>query len=192
MLITLNCPKCRENLEGANNSKLFFCKACNLVYDVSDSKPKRYDLFYISPKIKREHSMIYFPFWQIYSRYQIRVTGKPEEDFQARLFYVPAFFIKNINYFGDIGYYIMANNIVLKTGEKADLPVFPGDRGLSDSIVYPRIYLVMETAQKSRNEEMDINIDHKEVSVALIPFYQVEKDFYDSVINWKYPSGALI
>ena len=192
MLITLNCPKCRKTLQGENNSKLFFCMTCNLVFDVGDSKPKRYDLFYILPKIKREYSQIYFPFWQICCRYQIQGSGKPEEDSQTRFFYIPAFFIKNINYFGDIGYYIMANNIVLKTGGREDFPVFPGDRSLADSIVYPRIYLYKETAQKRSTETIDINIDHQEISVALIPFYQVDNDFYDSVIYWKFPSGALI
>jgi hypothetical protein len=120
------------------------------------------------------------------------VSGKQEENSQTRFFYIPAFFVKNINYFGDIGYYIMANNIVLKTGGKEDFPIFPGDRGLADSIIYPRIYLVKEMAQKRSTETSEINIDHQEISVALIPFYQVDNDFYDSVIYWKYPSGALI
>jgi hypothetical protein len=192
MLLLLNCPKCQNHLQGENNSKLFFCTPCNLVYDVGDSKPKRYDLFYVLPKIEREYPQMYFPFWQVCSQYKIMEDGEQGLNPQTRFFYIPAFFIKNISYFGDIGYYITMNNIDLRTGGRKDIPVFPGDRGLTDSIVYPMIYLYKDETTKRSNDAIEINIDHKEISVALIPFYRVKNDFYDSVIYWKYPSGALI
>jgi len=123
--ISLKCRKCKANLEGENNSKVFFCTTCNLGYDIGEDHQKVYQLSYIEPKIKKEFPQIYFPFWALSCEYTIKDLSEDSETKDKRDFYVAAFFIKNINYFGDIGYYLTLNNVVLKSGKKKKNPHFP-------------------------------------------------------------------
>ncbi len=192
MLILLKCPRCRKTLQGENNSKVFFCMTCRLGFDISEQPPQKFELFFLDARIHKGHPQIYFPFWKFSSDYKIIMDGRQVIGPRMRHFYVPSFFIKNINYFGDIGYYFSLNNILLEAGTSMDFPVFPADRGLKDSIGYPRIYLYKEESKKKRKAAIEINIDHKDISIVLIPFYKINSDYYDSIIFWKYPSGALV
>ena len=191
MLISLVCPRCRKNLMGENNSKVFFCLDCLLGFDISEESPKQFGLFFTDARIQKDNPATYFPFWRINSQYKIIYEEKQSSEPRKRDFYVSSFFIKNIDFFGDIGYYFTLNNIQLDTGKRFDFPVFPADRGLKDIIAYPRIFLYKEESKK-RKQVFDIHIDHKEISIGLVPFYRFNSDYYDSVIFWKYPSGALV
>lgn len=191
MLILLGCPRCQKNLVGENNSKVFFCLDCGLGFDVSENPPKHFGLFFTDPRIQKDHPSVYFPVWKISSEYKIIYKNHEPTQSSLRFFYVTAFFIKNIDYFGDIGYYFTVNNIQLTPGRRRNFPVFPADRGFQDVIGYPRIFLSTEASNKKRRF-LDIHIDHKDISIGLVPFYRMNSDCYDSIIFWKYPSGALI
>lgn len=191
MLISLVCSRCQKNLLGENNSRVFFCLDCGLGFDISGSSPKAFGLFFTDARIKKAYPLIYFPFWRITSGYTVMVDNQRVHEPRKRDFFVSAFFIKNIDYFGDIGFYLTANNIQLGSGKRRDFPVFPADRGLDDGVAYPRIFLYREESKK-RKGLFDIQIDHEDICIALIPFYRIDSDYYDSIIFWKYPSGALI
>jgi hypothetical protein len=191
MLILLSCPRCHKTLLGENNSKVFFCLDCRLGFDVCERPPREFELFFADVRIQKEHPILYFSFWKIRSEYKIIFDGSSIPESRKRHFYVPSFFIKNVGYFGDIGYYLTINNIQLESGSRRDCPVFPADRGLKDSIGYPRIYLYKEESKKKK-QIFDVNIDHEDISMVLIPFYKINSDYYDSIIFWKYPSGALV
>ncbi|MEN8153898.1 MAG: hypothetical protein ABFR75_07725 [Acidobacteriota bacterium] len=188
----LKCRKCGNNLTGKNNSKIFFCLSCRLGYDISGEKAGMYNLAFGEPVRKENFLMEYFPFWKL--NCEINVENR-SEDIKKRsevIFYIPSFYIKNINYFGDLGYYYMKKNVVIDTGEKKDLQVFPADRGLNDVISYPKIYLLKDLSKEINKLDLDINVRILEKSLILIPFYFKDHLYYDSILFWKYPSGALI
>lgn len=192
-VILLKCRKCNASLEGENNSKVFFCTNCNLGYDIEGDLQKIYHLSYIEPKIKKELPQIYFPFWALSCEYTIKDSSEEKETREKRNFYVTAFFIKNINYFGDIGYYLSLNRVNLNPAKKKKIPIFPADRSLKNSVSFPLIYLYQDKTKKEKNEgSLEIDIKHKKISLVLIPFYKHKHQYFDSILFWKYPSGALI
>jgi hypothetical protein len=191
--ISLKCRKCKTSLEGENNSKIFFCTACHLAYDIDGDLQRVYQLSYIEPKIKKELPQVYFPFWTLFCEYTIKNMSEETEIREKRDFYVTAFFIKNINYFGDIGYYMSLNRVQLKTGIIKDIPIFPADRSFKHSAPFPLVYLYQdETRKKKKDTSLEIDIKHQKVAMALIPFYFQNHQYFDSILFWKYPSGALI
>lgn len=193
MLVLLKCPRCNRDLRGANNSKIFFCTGCDRGYDLDDGQLQGYPVFYIESKIKKENPQVFFPFWRILSEYRISPPDQNPLPAENKFFYIPAFFIKNISFFGDIGYYLTFKNIELKQTRKKDLAIFPADRGLKDCLVYPLIYLYQaETSNKKRRKLVDITIDHRDISLVMISFYKINGRYQDSIISWEYPSGALV
>ncbi len=136
--------------------------------------------------------MEYFPFWNIKCTYEVNNSSDLSSLEGESDFLIPSFFIKNINYFGDIGLYYMQKNITPVFGEKLDISVFPADRGLSDASVYPEIYLLKKYSKKIKVEFITIDVKMENTSIVLIPFYKKDHSYYDSYLLWKYPSGALI
>jgi hypothetical protein len=197
MVISLKCPACQVNLNGENNSKVFFCHTCKKGYNVSEDKLHPFTLLYINPKEIKDMERIYFPFWQFESRYALQGRDAAGSDtagdyMNTGIFYVPAFFIKNINYFGDIGFYYFKNNVLLEPGKRQNLEVFPADRDVNRAAQYPYIYMCKEHLKDGRGEFSDVAMKHQKASLVLVPFYKAGNYFYDSIISWKYPSGALI
>lgn len=194
--ICLKCPQCQTNLSGENNSKVFFCHACALCFnvDLALGKLLQYPLLYINPCKTASLEQVYFPFWQFESRYTLDGTA-PTDHSSTRTFYIPAFFIKNINYFGDIGYYYMQNNVILEPGPFKRQVVFPADRDLRHAARYPQIYLTKEnfpTLRDMRKGFSEVQVKHLKAGIALVPFYKAEHSYSDSILSWKYPAGALI
>ncbi len=136
--------------------------------------------------------MEYFPFWHLKCSFVVENTSDASSLEGEDDFYIPAFFIKNINYFGDIGLYYMQKEIKPGYGEKLDLQVFPADRGLNDALNYPYIYLMKEYSKKIEVEFLNVKITKSEKALILVPFYKKDHSYYDSFLLWKYPSGALI
>jgi hypothetical protein len=193
MMIALSCPGCRNHLEGENNSKIFFCTTCHLGFDMEQGSQGKYPVRYVEPVVHNSLPQVYFPFWEIVSEYKIISRSEGVRPVSRRRFYVTAFFIKNINYFGDIGFYLTSKNLEFTSGERNDIPIFPADRSLKFAIQYPLIYLYHEVSKEGgRPESIEIQIDHTEYAVLFIPFYKSDHEFIDSIISWKYPSGALI
>ena len=114
------------------------------------------------------------------------------ESVDKKVFYVPAFFIKNTADFGDIGLIYMKNNVSLKSDPPKNIPIFPADRGFKEASAYPRLYLQQELSKKKKGGTIDINVTIKNYSVVLIPFYCSDHGYYDSILLLKYPCGALI
>lgn len=196
--ISLKCTQCRANLSGENNNKVFFCHVCALCFnvDVTMGKLLQYPLLYIVPKETKKFEQVYFPFWQFESRYALD-GSVPTENSASRTFYIPAFFIKNINYFGDIGFFYMRNKIILEPGPRRPLEIFAADRDLRHAAQYPQIYLTKEnypTLRDMRKEFSEVKVKHLKAGVVLVPFYKNkdEHSYVDSILSWKYPSGALI
>lgn len=193
MLILLRCPLCRNNLLGENNSKVFFCTNCHLGYDMDDGHPKRYSIFYVEPLIKKTDPQVLFPFWRILSEFRISSADENQSPSGKNYFYIPAFFIKNIHSFRDIGYGLSFKNLTLNTTEKRSTEIFPADRGLNDCLAYPLIYLYQsETRNRKGKKPVNITIDHIDISVAMITFYKINGLYQDSILSWEYPSGAFI
>lgn len=191
-IISLKCPNCQSNLGGENNSKVFFCHPCSICFNLGKDKLSKFPLLYIKPKIVKELEQLYFPFWQFECRYTFNDQSFNGEHSDSRVFHIPAFFIKNINYFGDIGYYYMKNNVKLEEESRKELVVSPADRDLKHAALYPKIYLCKEASRKRQNEFLEITVTHEKVSMVLIPFYRTEHHYFDSILFWKYPYGALI
>ena len=190
--IRLKCDRCSRNLSGSNNSKVFFCLQCERALDISKGEPRFYKLKFAVPLRKRDLPMEYFPFWLLKSEYSIENTEDGSELTGMHDFIIPSFFIKNINYFGDIGLYYKLKDIKPEYGERKDIPVFPADRGLEDANKYPYIYLMKERSQKIRSQSLNIHVREIGVELILVPFYRTDHSYFDSFLSWKYPSGALI
>ncbi len=190
--IKLKCDKCSQNLYGSNNSKVFFCLQCAKAFDVSGKKPRFYKLNFAEPLKQRDFSMEYFPFWLLKCEYSIKNSDDHSSLSGEYDFIIPSFFIKNINYFGDIGLYYKLKGIKPEYGERKNISVFPADRGLEDASKYPYIYLMKENSKKIKVEFLNIEVREIGVEFILIPFYKKDHSYYDSFLTWKYPSGALV
>ena len=191
-LISLKCQKCQANLNGENNSKVFFCHTCGSCFNVGEDKLHEFPVLYIKPQVVKKFEQVYFPFWQFESQYTFRNEGEAGDYVSSRVFYIPAFFIKNINYFGDIGFYYMKKNTILEPGSRRKLEVFPADRDVNRAAQYPYIYMCKDNTKRIQNDFSNITMKHKKAAMALVPFYKTENYYYDSILSWKYPSGALI
>lgn len=188
----LKCRECGNNLTGNNNSMIFFCLSCGIGYDISGEKILIFNLAFGEPVRKENLLMEYFPFWKLNCEIIVENRSEKSKNRSVLVFYIPSFFIKNINYFGDIGYYYMKKKVVIETGEKMDIRVFPADRGLNDVLPYPKIYLLKDLSKEIGKFDLDIDVRITEESLILIPFYFKGHSYYDSILFWKYPSGALI
>lgn len=190
--IKLKCDKCSGNLSGRNNSKVFFCLSCGRGCDVSGGAGVFYSLRFALPEKNKDLSLEYFPFWHLKCEFVVENTSDMSRLEGADDFYIPAFFIKNINYFGDIGLFYMQKEMKPQYGKKFEIPVFPADRGMSDALKYPYIYLMKEYSKKTGAEFLNIKVKRTGTGMILIPFYKRDHSYYDSFLLWKYPSGALI
>lgn len=188
----LKCRNCGNNLTGNNNSKVFFCLLCGIGYDISIEKTGIFTLAFGKPKKIKDFLMEYFPFWKLDCETVIENRSENSKKRSENVFYIPSFYIKNINYFGDIGYYYMKKEITVDTGEKKDIGIFPADRSLDDVRPYPKIYLQKSLSKEINKFDLDIDVRITKESLILIPFYYRDYFYYDSILLWKYPSGALI
>lgn len=177
---------------GNNNSKVFFCLPCDIGYDISGKKTGIFNLDFGEPRRKKDFLMEYFPFWKLECEIVLENRSENSKKRSTNVFYVPSFYIKNINYFGDIGYYYLKKKVAIETGEKKDFGVFPADRSLEDVRPYPKIYLQKSMSKEINKFDLDINVRIIKESLILIPFYFRDHSYYDSILLWKYPSGALI
>lgn len=193
-LISLKCPDCQVNLSGENNSKVFFCQPCGSCFNVGEDKLHKFPVRYIKPQSVKKLKQVYFPFWQFETRYTFHGEGATatSDYMNTRVFYIPAFFIKNINYFGDIGFYYMKKNVVLEPESRRNLEIFPADRDVTRAAQYPYMYMCKENTKRIQNDFSNLTMKHQKAAMALVPFYKTENYYYDSILSWKYPSGALI
>ncbi|MEN8222142.1 MAG: hypothetical protein ABFR36_02690 [Acidobacteriota bacterium] len=190
--IKLKCDRCSANLSGKNNNCIFFCLDCGRGCDVSGESLACYSMKFVSPGKELEFPMEYFPFWHLKCEFSVENISEGNKLEGLTDFYIPAFFIKNINYFGDVGLYYMQKELKLQFGEKLDIPVFPADRGLKDALNYPYIYLMKEYSRKTGAEFLNVNIEKTGAGLILVPFYKKGHSYSDSYLLWNYPSGALI
>ncbi|HDP94198.1 MAG TPA: hypothetical protein ENN40_02430 [Candidatus Aminicenantes bacterium] len=188
-LLSLKCPRCRADLEGDNNSWIFFCRSCRIGVDLSRGREQEFDFECAAPVIQRLETPRYFAFWLFRARYQALAEKKQNPDEIDGRFWVPAFFIKNISYFGDIGLYYTNRNVVPSTERCRKLAFFPADRGEAHTAIYPEIYAVKKEAARRRRVT---GITIHSTRLVWVPFYEAEKEFIDSILGWSYPIGAMI
>jgi hypothetical protein len=191
--ICLKCTQCRTNLSGENNSKVFFCHTCALGFNVDTALGKllQYPLLYIKPGGTGETEQVYFPFWQFESRYTLD-GSVPTDSSCTRTFYVPAFFIKNINYFGDIGFFYMKHKVVWSR-DRGARSRFSRRTGISVMRRGTQVYLAKNypLLRDMRKGFPEVQVKHLKAGVILVPF--TNRAFLCGFHTfWKYPSGALI
>lgn len=188
-IIELKCPKCSCILTGPGSGMIFVCFNCEIGFGVEAKGLGKYRLVCIKPAQPRDMEMIYFPFWLFHSRFQVL----PEAPEQEEMFYIPAFFIKSISNYGDIGFYYLQKGVRLESEAKRSLTIFPGERDILMAAHYPAIYLAKLLSCKYPARPEKIKIRHQGAALALIPFYTDPggSSYMDSQILWKYPPGAL-
>ena len=195
-LLELKCKNCMLELDAHNNSKVFFCRNCNLAYNLTQKKElKEFKIIYAKQLKQMDTKSIYFPFWEIETEYDIFIEeGMSKENKKLNnTILVPSFFIKNINYFGDIGYYYFQKEVKIQGDNKRDFTIFPADRNLNESVKYPELYILKHYSSKPTVKNFKLNsINYLKANLILIPFYFENNYYFDSQILWKYPSGALI
>lgn len=193
-LISLKCTECKSGLAGENNSRVFFCRYCSSAFYVYQNILRRYPIHYIEPGTQNleNRRTVYFPFWQIESEFKVKSKEADWGYASENLFYIPAFFIRNVDYFGDIGYYYLQKKVIFKPGKPQDIPIFAANRGLKEASKYPLLYLLKAESQRRKGEELDINVKNRDFSIILVPFYKMGFDYVDSALSWKYPGGALV
>ncbi len=190
--ISLQCPGCKANLSGDNISKVFFCLPCGWSFNVDREKGEllRYGLITVEPKLELGGEGIYFPFWQLECAYRVegRETGAGET---VGLFYVPAFLIRNINYFGDTGFQYVRKRVVLTPGPARNYPILSAARDIRSAVRYPHVYLSREFTGTNQAAPQ-ISVTPRKASVALVPFFKKDQQYVDTYISWKYPTGAML
>lgn len=189
ILLSLKCPRCADDLEGGNNSRVFFCRGCNLGVDLIHGREREYKLECVQPALSRNEEMEYFPFWKYAGRYQAIAEESRSPVQHETDFWVPAFFVKNISYYGDIGLYYTARKVNPSPERCRSIPIFPADRGEKNASAYPLIYArCLESATSFQVVEWTLSHQH----LVLVPFFRVGGEYLDSQLGWAYPSGALI
>ena len=148
--------------------------------------------YFATPFLKKDLPMVYFPFQMIDTEFIVKRSDTGSELRSKLKFFIPLFFIKNINYFGDIGYYYFLKKISPENDIDRGYPIFPADRCYDDVKPYPEIYLLQYESEKVGIELISTEFHIIDKSIHMIPFYKNETDYYDSYLFWKYPSGALI
>lgn len=188
-LLSLKCPRCCGDLEGENNNRVFFCRNCRVGIDFSHSREKEFPLDFAAPAINRPESSRYFAFWLFQAAYPIHSEAQKKIPGRTVHFWVPAFFIKNTSYFGDIGWYYTNRGITPRMENCRKLKLFPADRGEKHAAIYPEIYATRLAAEASQ-ALAEIRI--LSTRLVWIPFYENKREFIDSILGWSYPFGALI
>lgn len=191
-LIDLHCPRCRQPLDGENNSRVFFCLPCGAAYDLQDQGLEPYDLHVVQPPQPPAGEPVYFPLWAIESRLTVTAGATATQAESTRLSLVPALFIKNVNYFGDIGMYYTWKRVPLPLGPRVPLPVLPADRGLRAALAYPAVYLYREQSLNRDIGAFRYGFRHHRFGMLLVPFARQQDEFVDPLLGWRYPSGALV
>jgi len=188
----LNCTICGNLLSGENNSRIFFCRPCRLAYGTSTEDSVSPQKFYFAkPLLIREFPKIYFPFQIFGMKYTIMHQDGEDISGEQKI-YIPLIFIKNINYFGDIGYYYFLKKVSPMEGSDEGFKIFPADRNRIDLTPYPEIYLLRRETEKDGLGSVSVKTDLKKEGIVMIPFYRYKSEYYDSYLFWKYPSGAVI
>lgn len=191
-LVKLHCKFCGSRLEGENNSKVFFCRKCKKAFDILDKEADSEDFFFAAPFLKREFPTVYFPFQRIETVYKIKAEENGEPGKFHHVFLLPLFFIKNISYFGDIGYYYFLKRTTPLIDEDRGVQIFPADRNFNDVKQYPRIYVMQNETERKDADSVHVEASVSRSGVVMIPFFKNGTDYYDSYLFWKYPSGSLI
>ena len=188
-LMSLKCPRCQGDLEGDNNNRVFFCRECAVGVDFSRGRQQEFALDFAAPAKESAADWQYFAFWRYEASYQRDPPDDQEEEGRSHRFWVPAFFIKNISYFGDIGLFYSNQEVDPATDRCRRAPIFAADRGEAHAAVYPRVYAaVRETARGARV----VDLTPHSIRLTLVPFFHKGREFVDSQLGWIYPRGALI
>lgn len=191
-MVALQCPQCAQALQGENNSRVFFCLDCALGLDLEEGRLVPYHLHIVQPQLKMAARPIYFPLWAIESQLTVSDPTRNEAGDRQRLSLVPAVFIKNVNYFGDIGFFYTMKRVPLTEGPRQPWPIFPADRNLRDALVYPAVYFFREQAMARDIGQLEARFLHQRFTLLLVPFSRHDNEFVDSLIDWHYPAGALV
>lgn len=190
----LKCGTCKGNLSGGNNSVVFFCTHCGIAYNTSDEGLKRYRLIFTAPKITREFEQVYLPFWRFESEYRFNGFDIGGSRGGVGLFFIPAFFMKYVKQYGDLGFWYLQKRVVPEPGQRQEIEIFPADRDIQRAANYPYIYLARSISQRGDAAPPDIGVTHKNASALLIPFYHDKKQgiLIDSQSGIEFPSGVFI
>ena len=191
-LIGLQCPQCRENVEGENHSLVFFCRKCSLGFDISATKTDRYSMALVKPQIIKSYPLVYFPFWRIDAHFKIiEITGGQETPGKGS-FYIPAFFVKYVDTFTDIGFMYYKKKVTPRRDINQGWPVYAANRPAHSAANFPWLYLHKDESEKRGGAKLDIQVGDKRLMLVLIPFFLVEGEYLDSQLGIKYPSGVLL
>jgi len=188
-LLSLKCPHCQLDMEGDNNSRVFFCRSCRIGVDFSRGQEREFPLECVAPEIERPDAVRYFAFWVFHCRYRWDPPENAGLDACTAPFWVPAFFIKNISYFGDIGLYYTNRGLAPREERCRRIPAFPADRGETHAAVYPMVYA---TSREAARQRQVVELTFLSTKLVWVPFYESGHEFVDSLLGWTYPSGALI
>ncbi len=191
-LIGLQCPQCRENVEGENHSLVFFCRKCSLGFDISAKKTERYSAAFVKPQLNKSYPMVYFPFWCIDAHFKIIDIAVEQETPGKSLFHIPAFFVKHVDTFSDIGFMYYKKKVTLHRDINQGWPVYAANRPAHSAANFPVLYLYKDESEKRGGAKLDIQVSDKRFMLVLIPFFLVEGGYLDSQLGINYPSGVLL
>ncbi len=187
-MIKLQCKQCAANLQGDNNSQVYFCLKCSLAYNLEKNGLISFPVEYQKPQLDIEGESFYFPFWFFKTSWSTNL----EPDNRTFFCWVTAFFIRNINNFGDIGQFYTLRNVQLLPDKKKKFKMTVADRNLNTALRYPEVYLYLKERTHKNFEELKINVLVEEVKMVFVPFFLKNELLYDSQLNCQYPKGALI
>lgn len=188
--ISLQCPHCGQPLEAENVSRVFFCRPCRRGFTLDGGSLQGTPLHPLAPLRPMQAPAVYFPFWCIQG--ESRVEEGDATECAQQTFYVPAFLIRNINNFGDVGFFFSRRALTVQQGRFLDLPIFPAARALPQALAYPAVYVAAELAKTRDMDKVRVTVTPHKASLVLVVFYRLEEGFCDSLIGWKYPPGALL
>lgn len=190
-LVGLQCPQCRKNVEGENHSLVFFCRACQLAFDVAE-KIARFPLHFVKPQIRRDGPRVYFPFWRIEAQYRI-LTGTPGSTAPVKNhFLIPAYFNKHVGTITDIGTMYFQKRVTLRGDTNQDWPIHPAIRPARSAMNHPALYLMKMESERTGGKKAEIEMGEQQLMMVLVPFFHTGGQYIDSQGGIAFPQGALL
>lgn len=184
----LECKNCGKELNGGNNSKIFFCFSCKIAY-LMDNYPETVRVKVYKKKFKLNGELIYFPFYRIEGTLSVNSDDSKKMNAYSKLkplnaIFYPAFINLRSLYSEDL---TLKYSLESQQFEEEDSLV---EAKIVDVIVNPEnlekvaiLYYLSYLDRAADVTGVEANFSLKEYCIALIPFENRENEYRELIFG---------
>ncbi len=193
-VLALRCPRCGGALHGLQSDVVFWCKGCQVPYEVVGEAFVERQGFIAKAVISSGHPFLYLPMWAFHVQYAT-TWEDPERESLARQVpllewvYVTAFELHNASYFGDPGQIFTEKLVHLEAGPAASLVACTRSLEAAKAYVEPHILTVIDRRVDVTGMELSCVIG--EVRLWGVPFLDQGDVLQDGILGLKIQAAAV-